>query len=244
MTYFSGTVCAVPTANKQTYRDHAAKAWTIFRKYGATRMIETWGADVPRGKLTDFYGAVQAKEDETIVFSWIEWPDKPTSDAAWEKMMSDPEMEKMFDMPFDGTRMIYGGFTPVYERGAHSGADYYQGFLLAVPEKNRQVYAEMADDGWQMFEKLGALGMIENWGDYVPHGKLTDFYRATKAEDGEMPLFSWVAWPDRATCDAAAKQMEADMADFDMSRMPFDGMRMMWAGFEPLFDSADMARAA
>ena len=59
-----------------------------------------------------------------------------------------------------------------------------------------------------------------------------------------MPLFSWVAWPDRATCDAAAKQMEADMADFDMSRMPFDGMRMMWAGFEPLFDSADMARAA
>lgn len=115
MTYYSGAVCAVPTANKQEYRDHAAKAWTIFQKYGATRMVETWGADVPRGKLTDFYGAVQAKEDETVVFSWIEWPDKATSDTAWEKMNADPEMEKMFDMPFDGTRMIYGGFETIYD---------------------------------------------------------------------------------------------------------------------------------
>ena len=89
-----------------------------------------------------------------------------------------------------------------------------------------------------MFQKGGALGMIETWGEDVPRGKKTDFYRATKAEEGEVPVFSWTAWPDRATCDAAAKAMEAEMGDFDPSQMPFDGMRLMWAGFEPIFDSA------
>ncbi len=96
----------------------------------------------------------------------------------------------------------------------------------------------MADEGWKMFEKAGAIGMVEGWGDDVPHGKVTDFYRATKAEEGEVPLFSWINWPDRATSYAASKAMEAEMGDMDMSKMPFDGKRMMWAGFEPLFDSA------
>ena len=244
MTYYTGAIMAVPTANRQKYLDHCNEAWPIMKSHGATRMIETWGVDIPKGKVTDFYGAVNAKDDESIVFSWIIWPDKATSDTAWEKMMSDPDMASMSEMPFDGSRMIYGGFEPVYERGTLADAGYYQGFILAVPEKNRQAYADMADEGWQMFEKLGATGMTENWGDYVPHGKQTDFYRATKAEDGEMPLFSWVTWPDRATCDAAAKQMEADMADYDMSQMPFDGMRMTWGGFEPLFDSKEKAAAA
>ena len=73
----------------------------------------------------------------------------------------------------------------------------------------------------------------------VPHGSRTDFYRATLAKAGEVPMFSWVAWPDKATCDKAAQVMEADMAGKEMSPMPFDGMRMIWGGFEPIFDSAD-----
>lgn len=237
MTYYTGSIAAVPTANQQKYIEHATAAWPLFKSLGATRMVETWGVDVPKGKVTDFHGAVNARDDESIVFSWIAWPDKATAEAAWKSMQGDPAMNEMPDMPFDGSRMIFGGFSPVFEQGSDTGAGYYQGFTLAVPEENKSAYADMAGQGWQMFRKGGALGMIETWGEDVPHGKQTDFHRATKAEDGEVPVFSWTAWPDRATCDAAARAMEADMADFDMSQMPFDGMRMMWAGFEPVFDS-------
>ncbi|WP_323781016.1 DUF1428 domain-containing protein [Leisingera sp.] len=241
MTYYTGSVAAVPAANKTKYAEHAEAAWPLFASYGATRMVETWGVDVPRGKVTDFYGAVNAREGEAIVFSWIAWPDRATADAAWQKMEGDPAMKELPEMPFDGSRMIFGGFSPVFERGDHTGARYYQGFLLAVPEKNKAAYEEMAEEGWQMFSKGGALGLIENWGEDVLHGKKTDFYRATKAKEDEVPVFSWSAWPDRATCDAAAKAMEAEMGNMDMSAMPFDGMRMMWAGFEPLFDSGAKA---
>jgi uncharacterized protein YbaA (DUF1428 family) len=76
-------------------------------------VIECWGDDVPEGKLTDFRRAVQAKPDESVVFSWIEWPDKATRDAGMEKVMKDPRAGQAGDMPFDGKRMIFGGFTPV-----------------------------------------------------------------------------------------------------------------------------------
>jgi len=237
MAYYTGSVGAVPTANKQKYLEHILAAWPLFKSYGAIRMIETWGADVPKGKVTDFYGAVEAKADETIIFAWTEWPDKATADASWQKMQTDPAMKNLPEMPFDGSRMIFGGFAPVYEAGKHTGGGYYQGFTLAVPEQNKAAYAEMADEGWKIFQKGGALGAMEAWGEDVPRGKKTDFYRATKAEAGEIPVFSWVAWPDRATCDAAASAMEGEMTEADKAAMPFDGMRMMWAGFEPLFDS-------
>ncbi len=111
MSYIDGFVIAVPTARKQEFIDHARKANGVFKEYGATRVLECWGDDVPDGKLTDFRRAVQAKEDETVVFSWIEWPDKATRDSAWEKMMQDPEMQPdKENMPFDGMRMFWGGF--------------------------------------------------------------------------------------------------------------------------------------
>lgn len=238
MTYYTGMVAAVPTANRQKYMDHLQVAWPMMQKYGATRMIENWGVDTPKGKVTDFQGAVNAKDDETIVFSWLEWPDRTTADKAWSEMQNDPDMAAMGEMPFDGSRMIFGGFDPVMEAGKTAGAPYYQGFLLAVPERNKAAYEKMAQDAWGMFEGFGCLGIAENWGVDVPHGKQTDFYRATKAEDGEAVLFSWTAWPDRATCEAAGKKMEAEMEGQEMPEMPFDGMRMMWGGFENIFDSA------
>ncbi len=241
MTYYTGSIAAVPTASKQTYIDYANAAWSLFQSHGASRMVETWGVDVPKGKVTDFHRAVQATDDETVVFSWIAWPDRATADAAWQAMESDPAMKAMPEMPFDGKRMIFGGFAPVFDQGIYTGAHYYQGFTLAVPASNKSPYIEMAEKGWQIFSKRGALGMVENWGEDVPHGKQTDFYRATKLEDGEVPVFSWIAWPDRASCDAAAKTMESDMAGMDMSDMPFDGMRMIWGGFEPIFDSGATA---
>jgi uncharacterized protein YbaA (DUF1428 family) len=114
MSYIDGFVLAVPTANKQKFIDHANEGDPIFMEYGATRVLECWGDDVPPGKQTDFQRAVQAKEDETVVFSWIEWPDKATRDAGMKKMMEDPRMDPAINpMPFDGKRMIFGGFAPI-----------------------------------------------------------------------------------------------------------------------------------
>lgn len=116
MSYIDGFVLAVPTANKQKFIDHATTGDSVFLEFGATRVLECWGDDVPNGKHTDFFRAVQAEEGETVVFSWIEWPDKATRDAGMQKMMDDPRMDPANNpMPFDGKRMIYGGFVPVLE---------------------------------------------------------------------------------------------------------------------------------
>ncbi|WBU64071.1 DUF1428 domain-containing protein [Paracoccus aerodenitrificans] len=240
MTYYSGMLAAVPTANKDAYLAHAKDSWPIFQELGATRMVEGWGVDVQKGKVTDLLDAVKAKDDETVVYSWVEWPDKETSDKAWEAMMSGEVGQDMPEMPFDGSRMIFGGFEPVYEQGTLDGANYIQGFAAAAPEKNKQAYIDMADAAWPSFRDKGCLGNFENWGTDVPRGKQTDFYRATKAEDGEAIVFSWNTWPDRATCDRAAEQMMAEMEGQDMPEMPFDGMRMAWGGFEKIFDSNDV----
>jgi uncharacterized protein YbaA (DUF1428 family) len=118
MSYVDGFVIAVPKANKQAFIDHAKMADVVFLEMGAIRVLECWGDDVPDGKVTDFKGAVKATDDEVVVFSWIEWPDKATRDAAFAKMMSgahdDPRMDPAKNpMPFDGKRMIFGGFVPV-----------------------------------------------------------------------------------------------------------------------------------
>jgi uncharacterized protein YbaA (DUF1428 family) len=110
MSYIDGFVVPVPTGKKQAYRELAAKAAPIFEEYGATSIVECWGDDVPDGKVTDFKGAVKARPDETVVFSWIVWPTKEVRDAANAKMRDDPRMKMTPDMPFDGQRMIFGGF--------------------------------------------------------------------------------------------------------------------------------------
>ena len=120
MSYIDGFVLAVPTANRETFRDYATRTDSIFIEMGALRVIECWGDDVSEGKLTDFRKAVQAKEDEAVVFSWIEWPDKATRDAAMAKMMSEDFKDERMDMeknpmPLDGKRLIYGGFAPLVE---------------------------------------------------------------------------------------------------------------------------------
>ena len=118
MSYVQGFLVAVPKANKQADLESAQSAAPIFQEYGATRVIETWSEDIADGKVTDFKRAVLAKEDEAIVFSWIEWPDKQTFFAATKRMESDPRWKKMPEMPFDGNRMIWGGFEPIFDTDA------------------------------------------------------------------------------------------------------------------------------
>ena len=116
MPYVDGFVVAVPKDKKTEYREMSAKAWPIFKEAGATRHVECWGDDVPKGETTDFRGAVKAKEGEEIVFSWIEYPSKEVRDRANQMMREDPRMKDMGeDMPFDGKRMIFGGFTPILD---------------------------------------------------------------------------------------------------------------------------------
>ena len=124
MTYIDGFVIACPKANKEKFIEHAKLGDSVFMDLGALRILECWGDDVPDGKTTDFRMAVKAEADEEVLFSWIEWPDKETRDAAMAKMMewmsdplkADPRMDpEKNPMPFDGKRMIFGGFAPVVE---------------------------------------------------------------------------------------------------------------------------------
>ena len=111
MAYVDGCVCAVPTANREKFRQQALSAAEIIKENGAISLAECWGDDVPDGKVTSFPMAVKLKEDETVVFSWIVWPDKATRDAGMAKLMSDPRMQPDVNpMPFDGQRVIFGGF--------------------------------------------------------------------------------------------------------------------------------------
>src|SRR5215510_928510 len=105
MAYVDGFVLAVPRDKKEAYRQMAAKTWVVFKEFGAIRQVECWGDDVPDGKVTDFKGAVKARDDEVVVFSWVEYPSKEVRDAANKKLLDDPRMAEL-DAPFDGQRMI------------------------------------------------------------------------------------------------------------------------------------------
>jgi uncharacterized protein YbaA (DUF1428 family) len=121
--YVDGYVLPVPLEKKDAYFEMARKAASAFDRYGAKRVVEAWGDDIRDGKVTDFKRAVQAKEGETVVFSWIEWPDKATRDEGWKKIMEDPDMQPdKENMPFDGMRMFWGGFTPVVDSRAEASA--------------------------------------------------------------------------------------------------------------------------
>jgi uncharacterized protein YbaA (DUF1428 family) len=111
MDYVDGFVAAVPTANRDAYLAHAKMASAVFKEHGAKAVMECWGDDVPEGKLTSFPMAVQRKADETVVFSWVVWASRAARDAGWQKVMADPRMASdVAPMPFDGKRLIYGGF--------------------------------------------------------------------------------------------------------------------------------------
>jgi uncharacterized protein YbaA (DUF1428 family) len=223
MPYVDGFIVAVPRANKEAYIQHAADAFPMFEEFGITRHVEAWAGDLPDGEVTDFRKAVQAKEDEDVVFSWFEYPSREVRDAVGAKMMSDPRMEQMSAaMPFDGKRMVYGGFAELLDHGSAGGSSV-DGFVLPVPHRNREAYLALAQKASADFKKHGANRLVEAWGDDV--------------------VFSFIEWPDKATRDAAWPKMMADPAmKPDHGNMPFDGKRMFWGGFEIILDKRSKQR--
>lgn len=238
MSYVEGFVVAVPAEKKEEYRRHAAEAVPIFKDFGVTRHVEAWGDDVPVGKVTDFRGAVQAKEGEEIVFSWFEYPSKEVRDSANEKMMSDPRMKEMgASMPFDGQRMIVSGFAPIVEEGEGGSMGYTDGFVAPVKDGNKEAYRAMAAKAAPIFREYGATRVVESWGDDVREGKVTDFRRAVKAEEGENVVFSWIEWPSKEARTEGWGKVMADPRMKPDGEMPFDGKRMFWGGFAPILDA-------
>lgn len=117
MTYVDGFVAAVPNDKKADYLKHAEKSAEVFKEFGALKAVECWGDDVPDGELTSFPLAVKCEAGETVVFSWVAWPSKAVRDEAWQKVMEDPRMQPEHNpMPFDGKRLIYGGFEMIMDR--------------------------------------------------------------------------------------------------------------------------------
>lgn len=240
MAYIDGFVLAVPTENKQKFTDHAALGDSAFIDHGATRILECWEDDVPEGKVTDFFGAVDAKGDEAVVFSWIEWPDKATRDKMYANMeeisKTDERMACDNPPPFDGQRMIWGGFVPIVEEGEGKQDSYVQGFIVPVPDNKREDYRRMASEVWDIFREYGALRVVEAWEDDVQDGKVTDFRRAVKAGPDEKVVFSYMEWPSREVCNEAGEKMMSDerMKPPEGMEMPFDPQRMVYGGFKPV----------
>ncbi len=115
MSYIEGFLIPVPRDKRAAYEEQARKAAPIFMELGATRIVETWSDDIKHGITTDFYRSVKAEDGEDVVFSWIEYPDKATRDEAGRKMIEDERFHEMGEMPFDGKRMIFGGFAPIFD---------------------------------------------------------------------------------------------------------------------------------
>lgn len=243
MTYFEGFIVPVPEANQDAFGKHAYQMAPLLKEIGVRRQVEAWGSDVPEGKVTDFHKAVATKPDETVVFAWFEYPDRQARDAANQRMMSDPRMEDMgSDVPFDGKRMIMGGFEAVVEEGS-SGGSYVDGIVAPVPTGKRDEYARLAGENAKIFREHGATRVIETLGDDVSHGKVTDFYRAVNAEPNETIAFSFIEWPDKASRDQAWQKIMQD------DRMKhggdvYDGKRLFWGGFDVVVDTAKNEQTA
>ena len=114
MTYIDGFIAAVPTKNKEVYIQHVKQAAKYLKEYGAIKLVECWGDDIKKGKITSFPKSVKCKDDETVVFSWVAWPSKKIRDKGMQEMFGDPEVKEM-SMPFDTSRLIYGGFEVILD---------------------------------------------------------------------------------------------------------------------------------
>ena len=191
MTYFEGFVVPVPEANKEAYRKHAADARRSSRNSASSAMVEAWDSDVPEGKVTDFRMAVDAKPDEKVVFSWFEYPDKATRDAANEKMHERPAHEghgrqhAVRRQAHDHRRLRR------HRRGRQRAAAATPTASSCRCRRASATPIASSPRRWpRSSAQHGATRVVEAIADDVTQGEVTDFYRAVKAEDGEKVVFS------------------------------------------------------
>ena len=238
MSYVDGFLVPVPNENREAYRQHAQEAWPMFKGLGALSMVEGWGDDVPDGKVNSINSAVMRKADETSMFSWVTWPDKATRDAGWQKMMAEgPPEGAAQQMPFDGARMIYGGFETIVG-DVSASAGYIDGTVMPVPADKRAAYTAASEKMAALFREYGAISVVDCWSDDVPEGKLNDFHGAVLRKADEAIVFSWINWKDKAARDAGWEKIMADprMQDYGPASVGGDMGRMIFGGFTPIVD--------
>lgn len=236
MAYIDGFVLAVPDANKEAYRKMASEASVVFRRHGAIGFVEGWGVDVPQGKVNCFNSAVMRKPDETVMFSWIVWPDRAARDAGNMAVMQDPDLGGSgMTMPFDGMRMIIGGFYQLFG-DALAAPGLINGTVLPVPAAKRTEYTEAAVKMGALFQEYGAISVVDAWSDDLPEGKVNSFHTAALRKPGEAVVFSWINWKDQAAHDAGWEKIMADprMAELSPATVGADMGRMMYGTFTPL----------
>lgn len=238
MTYVDGFVIAVPTANKQAFIDHAQQGDSAFMEMGAVRVLECWGDDVPAGKQTDFRRAVQATEEETVVFSWIEWPDKATRDAAMQKMEQRMKTDDRINpeknpMPFDGARMIFGGFSPIVtlERPKTNKPGDYIWYELLTGDAGaaQSFYASVL--GWK-FSDSGQAGMdyrIINAGSDSVGGLME--ITPEMAEHGARP--AWLGYIAVEDVDACVEALQSRGGRVLMAAMDVPGVGRIAMAADP-----------
>lgn len=240
MAYIEGFLVAVPVANKAAYLKAASGLVEMMKGFGVARFVENWGDDLPDGKVTDMRRAVKATADETVVFSWFEYPDKATRDAANAKMMADPAMEEMGkNAPFDGMRMVYGGFETLVAEGEAGQGTYIDGSVAPALASAKDIYRAHSQRVTKRLLELGALRCVEAWEDDINDGKITDFRRAVNHQEGEKIVFSWIEWPSKAVRDAAWPQVMADpsLIPSQDEKGAVDNQRRIFGGFERILDA-------
>ena len=236
MDYFQGFLIPVTASKKDEYLKLAKESAPFFAEYGAGRTVENWASDVPKGDITDMWRGVKAKDDESVVFSWVEWESKAAVDKAHEGMTSDERMNEPAEMPFDGMRMIYAGFEVLGESGERRKPGYVQGYVAPVPKANREAYAEMCATMRQIALDCGAQRLVDGWSDDIADGKETDFKQAVNAKDGESIAFGFAEWPSKeAFEEGSAKMMQDERMPQPGSDMPMDGQRLIYGGFETIY---------
>lgn len=240
MTYVDGFILPVPNANKEAYRKMASDASVVFRRHGAIGFVECWGEDVPDGKLTSLPMAVLKKPDETVMFSWIVWPDRAARDAGNAAVMADPDLGGPgMEMPFDGMRMIYGGFELILGDPL-AAPDLAQGVIdgtvMPVPAGKRVEYFATTQRMAALMQEHGAIAVVDAWSDDVPEGKVNSFHTAIKREADEAIVFSWISWKDRAAQEKGWAALMADprMEDFSPKSVGADMGRMIFGAFRPI----------
>jgi uncharacterized protein YbaA (DUF1428 family) len=244
MTYFEAFVIPVPNAKKEEFRSHGAQFAALARELGVARQVETWADEVPHGTLTDFYRAVDAADGETVALSWFEYPSKSARDEANRRFREDPRMQSLGESaPFDGKRMILGGFEAIVETGEAPGK-YVGGFIAPVPRDKKETYREMTEAQAAIFREHGALRLVQAWGDDVPEGSITDFRRAVKAGPDETIVIALIEWPSKAANDEAWDRIMKDERMQPSGEIPVDGKRLFWGGFDVILDSASEEQLA